>query len=87
MPYGYYQFFRIVGFIGFGVLAYNENRNRHLFLMILCFGVAILLNPILKIHFTRSIWNKIDLILAIALLIWIAIEKKVSSDIPTKTLK
>ena len=71
MPYGYYQFIRIAGFIGFGVLAYYENKNGHALLMILCAGAAILLNPIFKIYLTRNIWNKIDLILALAIGVWV----------------
>jgi hypothetical protein len=71
MPYGYYQFIRIAGFVGFGALAYYENQRKNSILMILCIGAAILLNPVLKIHFSRTIWNNIDLSLAIGLAIWL----------------
>lgn len=75
VPYGYFQYARIVGFLGFGYLAYDEFKNKKNILIILfCINCAILLNPIEKIHFPRYTWNIIDIILAIILIAWILIE-------------
>lgn len=69
MQYGYYQFIRIAGCIGFSWLAYYEIQMKRALIGILLIGCAILFNPIIVIHLTRTIWNEIDLILAIGLII------------------
>lgn len=74
MPYGFYQFVRIAGFILFSWLAYIEYNEHKFFIAIMCACIAILLNPIFKIYFTRDLWNKIDLIIATALTVWIIID-------------
>jgi len=74
VPYGYFQFVRIAGCIGFCYLAYEEYKSRRVITEILCIACAILLNPIIKIHFSRSLWNTIDLIIAILLIIWIVVD-------------
>ena len=33
-----------------------------------------LLNPVFKIYFTRNVWNDIDVIIAILLLVWVIID-------------
>ena len=71
VPYGYFQFIRIAGCVGFAYLAFNEFNLERNILGILCFVCAILLNPVFKIHFTRKLWNQIDIIIAVLLLIWI----------------
>lgn len=70
MPYGYYQFVRIAACFGFAFLAFKEFQKENVLLGMLCVGVAILFNPILKIYFKRSVWQTIDLSFAIVLFIW-----------------
>ena len=74
MPYGYYQFVRIACFVGFAYLAYTEYLAKNYFQIIACIAAAILLNPFDKVHFERELWNKIDLLLAIVLIVWTIIE-------------
>lgn len=74
MPYGYFQFVKIAGCALFIWLAYLEYSVKRVLTTILCVGAALLFNPIIKIHFTRVIWNKIDFAIAIALIIWILID-------------
>ena len=81
VPYGYFQFIRVTGFVGFIYLSYLEFINKKRTIIILTVICAILLNPIFKIHFTRRIWNNIDLIIAIGLIIWVI------SDLTIKTKK
>ena len=71
VPYGYFQFIRIAGCIGFCYLAYEEYKSRKIITEVLCIACAILLNPVIKIHFSRPLWNTIDLIIAILLAVWI----------------
>jgi hypothetical protein len=68
MPYGYYQFVRYVGMIGFGVLAFQakgKGNDGFFFFWLLS---AILINPIFKISLGRGLWNGVDVIWAVVLM-------------------
>ena len=69
MPYGYYQFVRLVGLIGFLILAYQSNQQDRQTEMIIYAGLALLFQPIFKIALGREIWNIVDLIVGIGLLV------------------
>ena len=59
--YGFYQFVRFIGMIGFGILAYNEyEKNTNLFLIWL--SSLILINPFFKIALGKEIWNVVDIV-------------------------
>lgn len=58
--YGFYQFVRFIGMIGFGILAYNEyEKNTNLFLIWI--SSLILINPFFKITLGKEIWNIVDI--------------------------
>ncbi|GHT43811.1 hypothetical protein FACS189438_1710 [Bacteroidia bacterium] len=66
-PYGYYQLVRLLGTVGFGILAYNQyQKNQAWFIVWL--SSAILINPVFKISLGRGLWNVIDIIWAILLI-------------------
>jgi hypothetical protein len=70
MPYGYYQFVRLAAAIFFVVAAINEfqdNRNSVGFIFI---GLAILFQPLVKIALGRELWNIVDVIVGIGLLVY-----------------
>lgn len=65
--YGFYQFVRFFGMIGFGILAYNEyEKNTNLFLIWI--SSLILINPFFKIALGREIWNIVDIAWVIIIL-------------------
>jgi hypothetical protein len=75
MPYGYYQFIRLASAIFFVVSAMNEfqvNRNS---VGIVFIGLAILFQPILKIALGRELWNIVDVIVGVGLLVYGHIKK------------
>ena len=73
--YGYYQLVRFLGMIGFGILAYDKyEKNKTWFLIWL--SSAILINPIFKIALGSEIWNIIDIIWAILLIVSIFMKKE-----------
>ena len=76
MPYGYYQLVRFIGMIGFGLFAFTAYNRQDNFHFIIWLASAILINPIFKISLGREIWNIVDVIWAIWLLVSIKIEKK-----------
>jgi len=69
MPYGYYQFFRIAGTIMFIWLASIAFQNKKNAVVLFYSLMAALLQPVLKIHFAREIWNAIDVVIAAVLLV------------------
>lgn len=69
MPYGYYQFVRFAALIGFAILAYQSNQHNKPTEMIIYGGLALLFQPIYKIALGREIWNIVDVVVGIGLLI------------------
>jgi hypothetical protein len=67
-PYGYYQFLRFVGLIGFIILAYQAHEQGRQTEMIIYGGLALLFQPFFKITLGRGIWTIIDLVVGIGLL-------------------
>ena len=67
MPYGYYQLVRFIALVGFSVLAYQYRENQ--ILMIIFISLALLFQPFFKISLGRTLWNIVDVLVAIFLLI------------------
>ena len=69
MPYGFYQFVRFTALIGFGVLAYKANEEHKNTEMIIFGALALLFQPFFKIALGRELWNVVDVIVGIALIV------------------
>ncbi len=69
MPYGFYQFVRFAGLIGFAILAYQAHEQGRQTEMIIYGGLALLFQPFFKIALGREMWNIVDVIVGIGLLI------------------
>lgn len=78
MTYGYYQFVRLSGLIGFTILAYQANQQGRQKAMIIYGGLALLFQPIFKIALDRQMWNIVDVVVGIGLLISIFMKSKES---------
>ncbi len=76
MPYGFYQLVRIVALIGFGILTYKANEQNKNTEMIIYGGLALLFQPFFKIALERELWNIVDVIVGIGLIISIFIPLK-----------
>jgi len=76
IPYGYFQFIRFASLIGFGTLAYVANEDGAKTETIIYVVLAILFQPLIKIQFGREIWNIVDLIVGIGLIVSIFIKRK-----------
>ena len=72
MPYGYYQFVRFIGMISFGLLAFEKNQTW----FVIWISSAILINPFLKIALGRDIWNIIDVLWVILLVVSMILNKR-----------
>jgi hypothetical protein len=72
--YGYYQFVRFLGMIGFLLLAGYDKENKAM--LTLWISSAILINPFFKIALGRTLWNFVDVVWAIILVASMIYEKK-----------
>jgi hypothetical protein len=79
MPYGYYQLVRFLAVIGFGLLAYRANQKGNLTITVTYIILATLFQPIFKIALGRFLWNVVDVIVAIGLIISIYINPKINN--------
>ena len=64
MPYGYYQLVRVVATAAFAFLAYQERENSLLWVFV---GLALLFQPFEKIDLGRTVWNIVDVVVAVFL--------------------
>lgn len=69
MPYGFYQLVRFVALVGFGVLAYRAHEQENKTAFVIFIALALLFQPFMKIALGRIIWNILDVIVAIGLVI------------------
>jgi threonine/homoserine efflux transporter RhtA len=76
MPYGFYQFVRFSGLIGFAILSYQANQQNRQTEMIAYGGLALLFQPFFKITLGREIWNIVDVVVGIGLIISIFWNRK-----------
>ncbi len=76
MSYGYYQLVRFVSLVGFGILAHQSYRQEKKVEMIIYSVLALLFQPFLKISLGRELWNIVDVIVGVGLIVSIFAGKK-----------
>lgn len=76
MPYGFYQLVRFSGLIGFSILAYQAFEQDKKIDIIVYGGLALLFQPFFKIALGRELWNIVDVIVGLGLIVSIFIEPK-----------
>jgi hypothetical protein len=76
MPYGFYQAVRFAGLIGFTILAYQANQQGRQTEMIIYGGLALLFQPFFKIALGRQMWNIMDVVVGLGLIISIFLKPK-----------
>lgn len=69
LPYGYYQWVRFAALIGFGILAYRANASGKQTEMFIYGALALLFQPFFKIALGRELWNIVDVIVGIGLIV------------------
>lgn len=75
MPYGYFQLVRFlaaVSFIYFGLNSQNDNTVKYVY-----FFLALLFQPFIKVALGRQIWNVVDVIIGIVLIMSVFRKSKV----------
>ncbi|MBU0561284.1 MAG: hypothetical protein KKG93_17150 [Bacteroidetes bacterium] len=69
LPYGYYQFLRVLVTVVAAVLIYYSYSQKNELWLTLFFIILILFNPIFPIYFKKEIWIIIDIISAIVFIV------------------
>ena len=69
MPYGYYQLVRFVSMVVFAVMAYQYYvKKQELWAVAFC-ALALLFQPFFKVALGRTMWNIVDVVVAILLIV------------------
>ena len=76
MPYGYYELIRYLTTVFFVWMAYKYYEEEKCGLMITFVALAILFQPFIKIALGRLMWNIVDVIVAIGLIVLGYIRRK-----------
>ena len=69
MPYGYYQLIRWAVLVCFAYFAYDYYKKKQMPLSFAFFGFAVLFQPLVKIALGRTLWNILDVAVAIFLVV------------------
>lgn len=76
MPYGYYQFVLFVSFAVFGYFAYIANQKDNKTEAFVFVALALLFQPFVKIALGRTLWNLVDVVVGVGLLLTVFIDIK-----------
>ena len=69
LPYGYYTLVRFAAMIVFGCMAFNFYREGKLPLCVVAASLVLLFQPIFKVALGRAMWNAVDVLVAVALIV------------------
>ena len=69
MPYGYFMLVRFAAMVIFGLMAYDYYQKQREGLAIFFGAMAVLFQPIIKISLGRTMWNVVDVVMAIVLIV------------------
>ncbi|MEO7314150.1 MAG: DUF6804 family protein [Ginsengibacter sp.] len=79
MPYGFYQIVRFAGLVGFLLLAHQSYKEGRKTETIIYGCLAVIFQPFFKIILGRQVWNMVDVLVGIGLILSIFIKGKDSS--------
>lgn len=68
MPYGFYQLVRFVAAVAFAYLSYDYFKSKKDVMGFVFAALALLFQPLLKVSLGRTLWNLVDILVALGLL-------------------
>lgn len=80
MPYGFFQLVRFVALVGFVILSFQANQLGKQTEMVTYGALALLFQPFFKIALGRELWNIVDVIIGIGLILSLLKKSKPSID-------
>lgn len=75
MPYGYYELVRFIAMVIFGVMAYKYYETKKMNWAVTFGALAVLFQPFIKIALGRMMWNVVDVIVAVLIIINVSLTK------------
>lgn len=69
MPYGYYELVRFVAMAVFVILGYLAFKEKKEILGLIYIFLALLFQPFFKVALGREIWNVVDVVVAVGLIV------------------
>ena len=69
MPYAYFEFLRIAVVVFFSLGALHAHREGHSGMLFFSLFIVVLFQPFFKIALGRVLWNVVDVVLGIYLLV------------------
>ena len=95
MPYGYFTLVRFLSMIVFGIYAYKYYLAKKNVQMWIFITLALLFQPFAKVGLGRTVWNIVDVIVAVGLVVLFVIEWKggkkatynTAPNLPTEPLR
>lgn len=69
MPYGYYQFVRFVAMVVFAAMAFRYHEEKKNELATTFGALALLFQPFFKVALGRTMWNVVDVAVAVLLIV------------------
>lgn len=81
MPYGYFILVRFIAMVGFGYMAFQYFKQKKEVLTWTFVTLALLFQPFAKIALGRTVWNIVDVIVAIGLIILFLMEWKAGKKV------
>ena len=79
MSYGYYQAVRFAGMLGFALLAYFSYEQNRKTEVIIYIALALLFQPFIKVALGRTIWNVVDVVVAVGLIGSLFVKERVNN--------
>ena len=68
MPYGFYQLVRFVAAVAFAYLSYVYFKSKKDVMGFVFAALALLFQPLFKVSLGRTLWNLVDILVALGLL-------------------
>lgn len=68
MPYGFYELVRFAAAAAFAYLSYDYFKSKRDGMGVVFAALALLFQPFFKIALGRTLWNLVDILVAIALI-------------------
>lgn len=69
LPYGYYQLVRFIAFVVFAWLCFQASKEETTSKLFIYGALSLLFQPFFKISLGRELWNLVDVIVGIGLVI------------------
>ena len=79
LPYSYYQLVRFAALVGFAFLSYKHYESGNKSMAFAFAALAILFQPVFKIALGRTLWNIVDVVIGILLIISLFYNPKIST--------